>query len=200
MKPRSVHLPDGRVWLRVADPDWRDPLDPSFARREGGRWNPPASYDTLYLNGDVTTARLQIDRLLAGSPVHPDDLDDDAYLLVAATLPRGQICAEAVSAPGLRALDLPPGYPLDDEGNPLPREVCQQIGADVQGMGLRGVWAISAAGPDGEGRELAWFPATSRSRARAVWNAPLPLGGWRYAAEWADIGLEDQAEPRRVPT
>jgi hypothetical protein len=87
-----VRLPDGRVWLRVADPEWADPLDPSWAAERVGRWNPPASFPTLHLNCDV-----------------------------------------------------------------------------------------------GSGRELAWFPATKRSRARAVMSDSLPLGEWRHAVGWGDL-------------
>ena len=102
-------LPNGRVWLRVADPLWTRPLDPSFAAAAGGRWNPPGSFPVLYLNADVVTARLQIDRLVEDQPFTADDLDDDAYVLVAATLPRSQTCADAVSGAGLKALGLPLG-------------------------------------------------------------------------------------------
>lgn len=194
--PKAVRLPDRRVWLRVADPSWRNPLDPSFAARKGGRWNPPHSHPTLYLNGDVVTARLQIARMLRGSPVEPEDLDDDAFVLVAATLPRAQRCADAVSPPGLRALGLPESYPVDGDGTPVDRETCRRIGVDVQASGLRGVWCRSALRDDGGGRELAWFPATRRSVARRVWERPLPLGQWRLARGWADLGLDAQPEPR----
>lgn len=195
MNPRTVRLPDGRVWLRVADPEWKNPLDPAPAGVRGGRWNPPGSHPTLYLNGDVVTARNQIERLLADSPVRIDDLDDSAYVLVAATLPRGQVCADAAAPSGLRALGLADTYPRDSGGAPVPAEECRKIGVSVQAAGLRGVWCRSAATPDGTGRELAWFPATVRSRARAWWRSPRPLSRWRAAATWADLGLREQPEP-----
>ncbi len=195
MKPRAVRLPDGRVWLRVADPDWADPLDTSFARMAGGRWNPPDSFPTLYLNGDVVTARLQLERLLAGSPVRPEDLDDGAFVLVAATLPRAQRVADAVSSVGLEALGLPTTYPLGGDGQEVPRAACQAVGERVREARLRGVWCRSAADRLGEARELAWFPATRRSLARPVWPEPLPLGGWRGAVSWSDIGLGEQRDP-----
>lgn len=195
MKARTVRLPDGRVWLRAANPDWTDPLDPSHAAERGGRWNPPDSYPTLYLNGDVGTARAQIERMLTGSPVRIDDLDDDAYVLVAATLPASQVCANATTPAGLRALDLPGSYPLDSAGVVLPVAVCQPVGLHVKSAGLRGVWCRSASMSDGTGRELAWFPAGARSRARRVWRKALPLGRWRHATSWADIGLDEQRDP-----
>jgi len=195
LTPKRVRLPDGRVWLRVADSTWVDPLDPSYARDRGGRWNPPDSHPTLYLNCDIESARLQIERMLAGSPVRLDDLDDEAYLLVAATLPGAQACADAVTSAGLRALDLPDSYPQDTSGAAVPSTACQSIGSEIRARGLRGVWCRSACTPDGRGRELAWFPASERARARPVWDAPLPLGRWRTATGWADVNLEEQPHP-----
>jgi hypothetical protein len=194
-RPKTVTLPHRRIWLRVADPLWANPLDPSFAAGAGGRWNPPGTFPVLYLTGDVRTARLQIDRLVDDQPFTADDLDDDAYLLVAATLPRSQTCADAVSRAGLKSLGLPPSYPLNGAGDMVERGVCQPIGAAVHEEGLRGVWCLSAVSVTQPGRELAWFPATSRSRARPIWKAGRPLGQWRDATEWSDIGLKEQPDP-----
>jgi hypothetical protein len=190
-----VTLPEGRIWLRVADPLWADALDPSFAATTGGRWNPPGSFPVLYLNADVRTARMQIDRLVQDQPFTVDDLDDDAYLLIAVTLPRRQTCADAVSEAGLRSLGLPSSYPLSDTGEVVERGVCQSIGAELHEEGLRGVCCISAAASHPVGRELAWFPASVRSRARPVWEQGQPLGRWRDATEWKEIGLTAQADP-----
>lgn len=199
MRPWTARLPDGRVWLRVADPAWQNPLDPSYAGWRGGRWNPPRSHPTLYMNGDVATARLQITGMLDGFPVRIDDLDDDAYVLVAATLPRSQRCADACSPEGLRALGLPESYPRTTDGKKVGREPCRAIGAKVKELGFRGLWCRSARGSDGAGRELAWFPATRRSVARPVWDRPMRLGEWRLARGWSDLGLGEHANPKRVP-
>jgi hypothetical protein len=142
---------------------------------------------------------MQIERMLEGSPVHLEDLDDEAYVLVAATLPRAQECADAASQPGLRALRLPDSYPLDSDGSPIEHAICQATGAGVRAVGLRGVWCRSACSADGRGRELAWVPANRRSVARAVWEAPLPLGRWRHAAGWDELGLDDQPDPHSDP-
>ena len=75
ISPIPRRLPNTKQWFRVADEKWDDPLDPSFAQRYGGRWNPPGSFPSLYLNEDIATARGQIYRMLEGSPVHPEDLD-----------------------------------------------------------------------------------------------------------------------------
>lgn len=200
MTAKPVRLPDGRVWLRVARPTWGDPLDPSYARDHGGRWNPIASFPVLYVNGDVATARMQIERLLAGSPVTLDDLDGEAYLLVAATLPGAQTCADAVTDEGLRALGLPDTYPRDSAGEEISHTVCQPIGREVQKAGLHGIWCRSACTGDERGRELAWFPFDPGATARPVWREPLPLGTWRYAVGWEDLRLTDQSDPTPTAT
>ncbi|HEX6287280.1 MAG TPA: RES family NAD+ phosphorylase [Acidimicrobiia bacterium] len=167
MTPRVKRLSDGHEWLRVADPDWVDPLDPSFAAERGGRWNPPGSHPTLYLNEDIATARSQVEKLLEGSPIGPDDLDP-GFDLVVATLPRSQDVADAISDEGLESLELPVTYPRYGNGRPIQHEVCQTVGVMVHDVGLRGVHARSAADGAGLGRELAWFPARTTSRASQV--------------------------------
>lgn len=188
------------MWLRVARPAWDDPLDPTYARDHGGRWNPAGSFPALYLNGDVATARMQIQRLLRGFPVTMEDLDDEAYVLVAAVLPNAQRCADATTAPGLRAIGLPDTYPRDARDEEIDRRVCQPIGQQIHDQGLHGVWCRSACTRDGQGdgqgRELAWFPPTHDPLAQPVWPEPLPLGAWRHATGWEDLGLEDQPDPR----
>lgn len=193
MTPKTVRLPDGRLWLRVANPEWERPLDPSFARAAGGRWNPPNSFETLYLNANVMTARLQIERMLEGTASTPDDLADDAYVLIAARLPSDQSAADAVAAEGLGALGLPASYPVDARGQPIPHAACQPIGAALQAL-VQGIWCRSACSDDGRGSELAWF-AQGRA-AEAVWRDPLPYSRWRYAEDWFDIDvLEPQPDP-----
>jgi hypothetical protein len=170
------------MWLRVADPRWRDPLDPSYAKVRGGRWNPPGSFPTLYLNEDIETARAQVVALLAGSPVEPDDLDE-GYDLVTATLPRSQKVADAVTRQGLMSLGLPGTYPRYRNGRPVRHDVCQPIGAEVEEAGLRGVHARSAVTEDGSGNELAWFPARLSSAAVLVDRASFQEWWYRPGSD-----------------
>ncbi len=174
----DIQVPDGHVWLRITRPHYRDPFDPTFAQRRGGRWNPPDSWPTLYLNHDLATVHAQVRHLFAGRGIEPDDLDDDAPIrLGAATLPGRQRVADVVSENGVASVGLPVAYPVDVDGGPIPYSTTQSIGLDVHEAGLRGVWCRSAAGV---GRELAWFPA-ARSAARPVWPTPLGFGHWRHA-------------------
>ena len=170
-------LPDAHVWWRIADPDWADPLDPGFARRRGGRWNPPGSFPVLYLNEDLATARLNLRGFIARWPYEPEDLRDDrGPTLVGCVLPRRQIVCDAHSPAGVRAAGLPDTYPFDKDGAPVPYTRCRPIGARAKAAGLRGVHARSAQARDGAGRELAWFPASARSVARRV--RTLAFAAW----------------------
>lgn len=170
-------MPDDHVWWRIADPAWRGPLDPCFASRHGGRWNPPGSFPVLYLNQDLSTARENLRAFISRWPYGPEDLrDDTGPTLVGCVLPRRQVVCDAQSDDGLDAAGLPATYPLYDDGGPVPRETCQAIGVRAQTAGLRGVHARSAQTRHGAGRELAWFPASRRSTARGV--EAMPFTKW----------------------
>ena len=176
---RTEVLADGHIWLRIANPLWADPLDPSFAQARGQRWNPPASFPVLYLNEDVVTARLNLRKFVDGWPYRPEDLrDDTGPTLVSAVLPRHQRVADVHTPAGVMAVGLPASYPLDEHGELIGHEVCQQIGAEAHSQSLRGVCCRSARVPDGAGRELAWFPAGSRTRARL--KAISRFEAWYY--------------------
>jgi hypothetical protein len=162
-------LDDGHHWSRICDQQWADPLDPKFAQITGGRWNPPDSWPTLYLSEDAVTARENLRAFIAGWPYEPEDLRGDTGPgLAVVTLPRHQLVADARTPEGVAALGLPATYPRDRNGDTVDHDVCQDIGREVHDAGLRGVQCRSAQSQDGAGREVAWYPATARSRARLV--------------------------------
>jgi len=166
---RTETLPHRHEWWRIANPTWDNPLDPSYAQRRGGRWNPPGSFPTLYFNEEIVTARLNLRTFIAGWPYEPEDLrDETGPLLVSAYLPRNQRVADVHSREGVAAVNLPASYPLnatEGRGELVPHFKCQPIGQQAKERGLRGVRCRSSRVRDGAGRELAWFPATARSRA-----------------------------------
>ncbi len=77
------------------------------------------------------------------------------------------------------AAGLPKTYPIDRTGGTVARERCQPIGVAARAAGLRGVRSRSAQSSDRAGRELAWFPATARSRAKRV--TTLSFDAWYWA-------------------
>jgi hypothetical protein len=76
------------------------------------------------------------------------------------------------------AVGLPSTYPLDATGELVSDHTCQPIGAAAEARGLRGIRCRSARAPLGAGRELAWFPATDRSRARVVESRAFSRWFW----------------------
>ena len=157
------------VYCRFAEPEWDDPLDPSYAASWGQRWN-PAGTECLYLNRDEDTARANVAHRFAGLAYGPDDFDPaTAPVLVEVTLPAGQ-AADAYSDDGLASLGLPHTYPHHADGNLIPHSTCQPVGTAVLDAGLDGVDYRSAA--PGGGRELAWFPrgAAAQQKSRRTFD------------------------------
>ena len=146
----------GGLYYRVADPDWADPLDPSFAAAPPGqRWN-PTGLACLYLNHDKTTARANLTKRFEGLPYGPEDLHPaTAPLLLGVDVPEGE-AADAYTEAGLTAVGLPTTHPYDSTRDLIPHRACQPIGRAAYDSGLDGVDCRSAAADNG--RELAWFP------------------------------------------
>jgi hypothetical protein len=166
---RTEELKHGHIWLRLSDPKWENPTDPHHAAQSGGRWNPAGSFDVLYLNEDIVTARLNLQMHVRQWPYEPEDLrPDTAPVLVHCTLPAKQRVLDVHTPKGVAAVGLPASYPLAHNGDLVAHAECQPIGENARAAGLRGVRSRSAQSPMGAGRELAWFPATGRSRASVV--------------------------------
>jgi RES domain-containing protein len=148
----------GGRYLRVADPDWADPLDGSYAQAKGQRWSPPGSFAVVYLNADRGTARLNVERMLADQPFGPEDVDpDEAFILVAADVPADEY-VDVVTDEGCEAAGLPATYPLDAHGVTVTHGVCQPIGRDAYDQNLPGIACRTAAeGATGGEEELAYF-------------------------------------------
>jgi hypothetical protein len=176
---KTEKLANRHEWLRIADPSWDDALNPGYAARTGGRWNPPGSFPTLYLSEDRVTARFNLALFISDWPYTPEDLrDDTGPVLVRAILPRDQVVADCHTPEGIFALGLPASYPWDASGRLIPHPVCQRIGEDIHARTLRGVRCRSAQVPAGAGRELAWFPASRHSRAREVGREAFAAWYW----------------------
>ena len=176
---RYEAVSNGHVWWRIANLDWEDPLDPDHARRKGGRWNPPNSYRTLYLNSSKKTAHCNLRAFIAEWPYEPEDLrDDNGPVLIGCRLPRNQVVCDAHTSEGIKAAGLPSTYPVDSTGKTVPHLQCQNIGRRVKDERKRGVHARSAQSIDAINLELAWFPASTRSVARPVER--LLYGAWYW--------------------
>jgi hypothetical protein len=142
----------GGPYLRVADPDWEDPLDGRYAAARGGRWNPPESFPVVYLTSSDAVARAYVFQKLEGHPYGPEDLLTGP-ILVRTNVPEDRYL-NAVTRAGLRDLGLPRTYPLDSRRRLVRWRRCQPIGLRAWKAGLPGVAARSARAT---GEELAYF-------------------------------------------
>jgi len=148
----------GGVYMRVADPDWDDPLSGAFAKARGGRWNAPGTFSVVYLNGDAQVARANVLQRFEGLPYGPEDLEPSvAPALVSTVVPEDEF-VDVIGDAGCAAVSLPPTYPVDVDGVPVSHEACQSVGQQAWDAGLPGIACRSAApaAPPG-GEELAWF-------------------------------------------
>lgn len=151
------HVERGGRYLRIVDRRWRDPLSGKFARASGGRWNPPASFEVVYLNRDFDVARAQVRHQLEPRGIVPEDLEpEQGPDLVQTDLPAGAF-VDAITDPGLASLGLPATYPLDANGKPVPHGRCQPIGQRAWDNGEAGIACRSLATAPDAGEELAYF-------------------------------------------
>lgn len=170
------HLSRSGIYMRVADRGWRRPLAAEHSRRSGGRWNPPESFDVIYLNASLEVARAQVRRKLEPRGIRPEDLSPErGPVLIHTEVPEGSY-VDAVTDRGLHSLGLPNSYPLDNKGNEVSRVVCQPIGKNARDAKEPGIACRSAAAQPSPGEELAYFPGValtvSRREAWTEWFWP----------------------------
>ena len=148
----------GGVYVRVADPDWVDPLSGEYAKARGGRWNAPGALPVVYLNGDERVARANVLQRFAGLPYGPEDLEPSAAPALVSTIVPEDEFVDVVGNAGCATVGLPPTYPVDEDGVPVPHELCQPVGQAAWDADLPGIACRSAApaAPRG-GEEMAWF-------------------------------------------
>lgn len=118
----------------------RDPLSGAGARLNGGRWNPPDIFATVYLGTPLEATAGELDRLAESQSTTPERLLRVPYLL------------HTVSVTDLQVLDLTQAAALDRLGITLEDiadddwTACQAIGQAAWFLGLGGVLAPSASG------------------------------------------------------
>jgi hypothetical protein len=171
---RLRHVVRGGRYVRVADPSWRRPLDPSFAAERGGRWNPPDSFPVVYLCADRDVARAVVAVRFGGLPYGILDLLPDRLPVLVESDVAEHRALDVVTDAGCRAVGLPRTYPRDSRRRTIPWRRTQPIGELAWSAGERSIVCRSAPFPPGE--ELAWFVRTRADRLRVA--ARLPFDSW----------------------
>jgi hypothetical protein len=166
----------GGACNRLAEPHWDDPLETSFSKDYGGRWNAPGSYGVLYLNMTEQLARIQVEHRLAVHPYDVEDLDPvEQHDLVEVEVAETD-ALDLVSDEGLDAAGLPVSYPLDEQGEPIPHEQCHPIGRAAYDAPLPAIACRSAAaGANETDEELAVF---DRDTHIVRQTARRPFAAW----------------------
>lgn len=95
----------GGRYYRVAKPEWVDPLDLSFSKVHGGRWNPPGDFGALYLGGSEEVAAANARRQHRGRAIGLFDLRPERRpVLVTVEVPEGTVL-DAVTPGGCTRFD-----------------------------------------------------------------------------------------------
>jgi RES domain len=166
----------GGACNRLAEPHWEDPLDTSFSKQHGGRWNAPGSYGVLYLNVTAQLARIQVEHKLAGHPYDIEDLDPAAQHDLVEVDVAETDALDLISDNGLQAVGMPLSYPQDADGQPVPHEQCHPVGQAAYDEPLPAIACRSAAaGAEGADEELAVF---DRDVGIVAQTARRPFAGW----------------------
>ena len=148
----------GGACNRLAEPHWVDPLETTFSKQYGGRWNAPGSYGVLYLNATEQLARLEVEHKLAGHPYGIEDLDPaEQHDLIEVNVTETD-ALDLVSDKGLQAVGLPVSYPLDAARGPVEHAQCHPVGQAAYDEPLPAIACRSAAtGAAADDEELAVF-------------------------------------------
>jgi hypothetical protein len=163
----------GGRYFRLAKPDWLEPLDHSFSKAIGGRWNPPGEFGALYLSRTVEVAAANARRQHIGRAIGLFDLRPERRpILVSVDVAVGD-ALDVVTPKGVRGLKLPAEYPYG-----VGHDRCQPIGRRALRAGLPGVACRSNAEctpTDWIGEELAWFDSAP---------PPTEIGARARFAQW----------------
>jgi len=174
-----AHVSRGGTYYRVADPQWRDPLDGRRGVAKGGRWNAPESFPVVYLNQTRALARKFVAHKLRDQPYGPEDLDPGGGPTLTTVDLETEDHVDVVTDIGCIAAGLPSSYPRDAAGQTIPHEVCRPIGRTAWDAGEPGVACRSATTTaETTDEELAWFQRTDPPTAVAI----EPFVNWFFTA------------------
>jgi hypothetical protein len=187
---RFRHLTRSGRFVRVAQPDWRRPLDPSFAAVRGGRWNAPGSFPVVYLCATPAVARQVVVGRFEGLPYGLLDLRPDRRPVLIETDVPSHRAVDVVTDAGCRAASLPATYPYDARGRKVGWERTRPIGRTAWEQGERSIACRSAAiAKGGEGEELAWFVREGIDRLASPPDGPSTNGSRRGSPSVPGAGL-----------
>ena len=135
----------GGSYNRLAEPSWANPLETSYSRQRGGRWNLPGSFGVLYLNRDLRMARLRVLHKLSGHPYGVEDLDESEQHDLVDVEVGERDWLDCVTVAGLEGVGLPATYPRHRNGRSVRHADCQPVGQAAFDDARPGIACRSAA-------------------------------------------------------
>lgn len=144
-------------------------MDGSHSMRRGGRWNAPGAFPVVYTSCTDEVAIANLWRQYEHEVGQPWDVSEEFQAdLYEIHLDQDGL-VDIVSSEGLAGVGLPATHPKD-----VSHTVTQPIGGRLHGERRPGVWARSAALPEGE--EIALF--TDYCNEVTVVSGPKRLWEW----------------------
>ena len=169
----------GGDYYRIAAPDWVDPSDTTYSKRQGGRWNPAGEFGALYLNATIQVAAANVRARHSGRAIKLFDLLPEARPHLATFDVPSIQALDACTSEGVAALGFAANFPYG-----VTWTACQSIAREAHAAGLDGVAARSNAEATARkwvGEELAAFEeiAVSERQPRRQFHEwyPDPIPG-----------------------
>lgn len=127
---------DGLVYRHVAP--GIDCRSGEGARQQGGRWNPPSSFPTIYTGLTPQSTAAEFHRLAKRNHIEPAALLPRTLCIIRVEL---HAVLDLRAAEALKAVALDSGIVLGDDVRP-----CRRVGEAAHKLGLEGLLAPSATG------------------------------------------------------
>jgi RES domain-containing protein len=173
----------GGSYHRLAEPSSADPLDTSYSRQRGGRWNLPGSFGVLYLNRDLRLARLHVQHKLRGHPYGIEDLDESEQHDLVDVEVAERDWLDCVTVAGLEAVGLPDTHPRHRNGRPVRHVDCQPVGQAAFDDRRHGIACRSAAtGASSTDEELGVFDREVETNVQMTGRHPFADWFWGAAS------------------
>lgn len=177
MSPRAKWAPRIRarfngVVYRSIPHSGTDPLDGSYARDNGGRWNPPGSFEVIYTSCSIKAAIAFLREHYRNESINPWEQPEEKQRDLYELLLDQDGLVDAISSEGLIGLGLPKSYPRR-----VSHSTTQPVGQRLYDEGHPGIWYRCA--PDPTEEEIALFrdhaqpiQVNSQSKRFGEWYPP----------------------------
>ncbi len=141
------------AYYRACDPANASPMDTTFSKQRGGRWNPPGRFGLLYLNATIRVAAANARKHFENEMHTLFDLRPPYRPVLYEITVRSSDFVDCLTESGLYQVGLSPDYPRNTTWMRT-----REVGRRAHNSGEHGIASRSAAELDRDlGEELAIF-------------------------------------------